>query len=322
MLLPILLLIALISSLILTSSVLNTAPVTGRGQGTRVVAGDTTFCAGVYRPSECVVGGWRGISQIAAGTWHTVGLKSDGTVIAAGDNHFGECEVGGWTDLIQVAAGNFHTVGLKSDGTVVATGSCKLGRCDVGDWTDIIQVGAGEWITVGVKSDGTAVAAPHDEDSERCKVGAWRNIIQVGGGSQHTVGLRSDGTVVAAYGWLTTIPPGSGCFIATAAYGTPLAQEIRVLREFRDQCLLTKPLGQALVGLYDRVSPPIAEFITEHPGLKPLVRAGLFPAVAMSTVVVNTTPAGNTAILALLILISAALVVWGRKRTATSRAHL
>jgi hypothetical protein len=104
------------------------------------------------------------------------------------------------------------------------------------------------------------------------------------------------------------------CFIATAAYGTPLAEEIQILREFRDEYLLTNLLGQALVGLYYRVSPQIAEFITDHPGLKPIVRAGLVPAVAMSTVVVNTTPAEKTAIVGLLVLVSAALAVWAKRR--------
>jgi len=104
------------------------------------------------------------------------------------------------------------------------------------------------------------------------------------------------------------------CFIAAAAYGTPMAGEIEILREFRDEYLLTNPVGQALVGLYYRVSPPIAKFITEHPGLKPVVRAGLLPAVAMSTVVVDTTPAEKAAIIGLLALVSVALAVWATRR--------
>ena len=54
--------------------------------------------------------------------YHTVGLKSDGTVVAVGDNASGQCNVTGWMDSVQVAAGRYHTVGLKSDGTVVAAG--------------------------------------------------------------------------------------------------------------------------------------------------------------------------------------------------------
>jgi len=37
-----------------------------------------------------------------------------------GDNYYEQCNVGSWTNIIQVAAGVFHTVGLKSDGAVVA----------------------------------------------------------------------------------------------------------------------------------------------------------------------------------------------------------
>jgi len=100
------------------------------------------------------------------------------------------------------------------------------------------------------------------------------------------------------------------CFIATAAYGTPMAEEIQTLREFRDGYLLTNPLGRAFVDFYYKVSPPIAEFITEHPSLKPIVRAGLVPAVAMSTVVINTTAVEKTAIVGLPALVSVAVVMW------------
>ncbi len=107
------------------------------------------------------------------------------------------------------------------------------------------------------------------------------------------------------------------CFIATAAYGTPMAEEIQVLREFRDTYLLTNPVGQALVGVYYRVSPPIAEFITEHPCLKPVVRAGLLPAMVMSTIAVNATIPNKLVIVCLLVLISVvALVTWAMRRRA------
>jgi len=96
--------------------------------------------------------------MVAAGGVHTVGLKSDGTVVAVGWNDFGQCEVGDWTDITQVAADRIHTVGLESDGTVVATGDNSYGQLDVGGWMDIVQVAAGDGYTVGLKSDGTVVA--------------------------------------------------------------------------------------------------------------------------------------------------------------------
>jgi hypothetical protein len=69
-----------------------------------------------------------------------------------------------------------------------------------------------------------------------------------------------------------------------------MAEEIQILREFRDEYLLMNPVGQALVDIYYMTSPPIAEFITEHPSLKPIVRVGLWPAVVISAVIVNADP--------------------------------
>ena len=96
--------------------------------------------------------------MVAAGDGHTVGLKSDGTVVAVGQNNYGQCNVGSWTDIIEIASNNHYTVGLKSDGTVVAVGSNSSGQCNVGSWTDIIQIATGYQHTVGLKSDGTLVA--------------------------------------------------------------------------------------------------------------------------------------------------------------------
>jgi len=108
---------------------------------------------------------------------------------------------------------------------------------------------------------------------------------------------------------------GSGCCcVATTAYGTPMTEEIQILRDFRDAYLLTNPVGKELVEFYYSVSPPMAEFITEHPSLKPVARVGLAPAVAMSTVAVNTTPAEKAAIVGLLVLVSVALAVLAKRR--------
>jgi len=107
---------------------------------------------------------------------------------------------------------------------------------------------------------------------------------------------------------------GPRCCTITAAYGSPMAKEIGIMREFRDEYLLTSTPGQAFVDFYYKVSPPIAEFITEHPNLKPIVRAGLLPAVAMSTLAVNTTPVEKIAIGGLLVLASVALTIWVKRR--------
>ena len=74
---------------------------------------------------------WKNIVAVSAGNSYTVGLKSDGTVVACGKNTYGECDVSEWQDIVAISAGDSHTVGLKKDGTVVAVGSNGYGECDV-----------------------------------------------------------------------------------------------------------------------------------------------------------------------------------------------
>jgi hypothetical protein len=70
------------------------------------------------------------------------------------------------------------------------------------------------------------------------------------------------------------------CFIATAAYGTPLASEISVLRRLRDRQLLVQAPGRALVAAYYQIGPRVAEFIASRPQLRSIARAMLAPLVA------------------------------------------
>jgi len=74
---------------------------------------------------------------ISASSILTVGLKTDGTVVAVGNNDKGQCNVSGWRDIVAVAAGVDRTVGLKADGTVVAVGNNEKGQCNVSGWRDI-----------------------------------------------------------------------------------------------------------------------------------------------------------------------------------------
>jgi nitrous oxidase accessory protein NosD len=72
------------------------------------------------------------------------------------------------------------------------------------------------------------------------------------------------------------------CFIATAAYGTDTTRGTDILREFRDKVLLPDRLGASVISLYYQVSPPIANFISQHEVLRTAVRVGFVdPVVAI-----------------------------------------
>jgi hypothetical protein len=72
------------------------------------------------------------------------------------------------------------------------------------------------------------------------------------------------------------------CFVATAACGTDTAEEINLLREFRDVVLLSSGPGAEFVSLYYQISPAIAEVISQHELLRTAVRAGFIdPIVAI-----------------------------------------
>jgi hypothetical protein len=77
----------------------------------------------------------------------------------------------------------------------------------------------------------------------------------------------------------TTVPP---CFVATAAYGSPLADEIWALRRFRDRYLMTNPAGRAFVDAYYSVGPYAADIIAEHPWMRTTTRVLLSPLVALA----------------------------------------
>ncbi|RZN14345.1 MAG: hypothetical protein EF812_05695 [Methanosarcinales archaeon] len=74
---------------------------------------------------------------------------------------------------------------------------------------------------------------------------------------------------------LTATKSVSPCFIATAAYGTPMHEDIDVLRDFRDEYLMTNAVGRVFVKVYYTTSPPIADVISENEVLRTVVRDGL-----------------------------------------------
>jgi len=77
----------------------------------------------------------------------------------------------------------------------------------------------------------------------------------------------------------STEKSNSKCFIATAAYGSFLAPEVKILRQFRDDVLLQYDWGKSLVTYYYEFSPPLANFLAKHDSLRQMTRIILTPMV-------------------------------------------
>eukprot|EP00438_Fugacium_kawagutii_P025692 Skav203439 [mRNA] locus=scaffold1836:287214:287858:- [translate_table: standard] len=107
--------------------------------------------------------------------FHTILLRSDGSVVACGDNEEGQCDIPtlheglSYTDI---SAGTAHTVLLRSDGDVVACGDNEEGQCNIpllDQGLSYTQVSAGEFHTVLLRSDGGVVACG-DSGEGQCDI--------------------------------------------------------------------------------------------------------------------------------------------------------
>ncbi len=101
---------------------------------------------------------------------------------------------------------------------------------------------------------------------------------------------------------------GGPCFIATAAYGTPLDEDITALRSVRDEYMLGSVLGTAATDAYYSVSPAVADAVAANPWLAALVRVLLVPVVAISKLLLVSP------LLTGLLLATATALWYGRRR--------
>jgi alpha-tubulin suppressor-like RCC1 family protein len=207
--------------------------VTDNGDGT------ATFDPGAARLGENTVrylysganfnGAWAGIS---AGLFHSVAIKTDGTLWAwgyNGDGQFGNgtdtdsdipVQIDAANDWASVSAGGFHTLALKTDGTLWAWGYNDLGALgngtntssnvpvQIGTDTDWASISAGVYFSIAMKSDGTIWTWGQNSDGQLgigintntnapMQVGTDANWASVSAGDFHSLATKTDGTLWA-----------------------------------------------------------------------------------------------------------------------------
>jgi alpha-tubulin suppressor-like RCC1 family protein len=130
---------------------------------------------------------------IAVGSFHTLGLRENGTVVAWGNNTTGgQTNVpAGLTNVVAIAAGDFHNLALLENGTVRAWGGSASGQTNVpSGLTNVTSIAAAGAQSLALRSDGTLAAWGFT-----AVPAGVSNVAAISAGTYHALGLRSNGTV-------------------------------------------------------------------------------------------------------------------------------
>ena len=115
-------------------------------------------------------------------TAFAVGLKYDGTVVSCGhiDGDRACINTFSWRNIVQVAVGYRHILGLRGDGTVVAAGANYNSEGNVSSWRNVKKIAAGIQISIGLQNDGQVVITGNTKARITCKnvvdVSCWKGI--------------------------------------------------------------------------------------------------------------------------------------------------
>ena len=146
-----------------------------------------------------VSGAATNLIAVAAGGWHSLGLRFNGSVIAWGGDTHGECSIpADLADVVAIAAGMYHSLALKANGQVVGWGDDSYGQATPPGLSNIIAIAAGTWHSIALKSDGTVTAWGDDGWGQLDVPAGLVNVVAIAAGGNHNLALRRDGTVV---GW-------------------------------------------------------------------------------------------------------------------------
>lgn len=169
-----------------------------------------------------VPAGLGNVVAIAGGGLHSLGLKSDGTVVGWGYNYFGQANApAGLSNVVAIAGGAHHSLALKSNGTVVGWGYNDYGQTSVpAGLSNVVAIAAGVHHSLALKSNGTVVGWGFYSHGQTTVPAGLSNVVAIAAGYFHSLALKSDGTV-AAWGsngaGETSVPAGLSNVVAIAS---------------------------------------------------------------------------------------------------------
>ena len=234
-----------------TFTALPVDPAWGWGLNHFSQAGNNT-CSPCTTPVQ--VSGLTNVVAISAGAYHSLALRSDGSVWGWGYNNDGEAgnntcspcttpvQVSGLTNVVAISAGAYHSLALRSDGSVWGWGYNAYGQAgnntcspcttpvQVSGLTNVVAISAGGWHSLALRSDGSAwgwglnqVSQAGNNTCSPCttpvQVSGLTNVVAISAGGYHSLALRSDRSV---WGWGSDGSGQLGNTTCSAHCATPL----------------------------------------------------------------------------------------------------
>lgn len=148
------------------------------------------------------------------------------SVVVWGDNSYGQRDVpSGLSNLVAIAAGAYHGLALKNDGTVATWGAKSLYGYPGSnvtnvpvDLSNVVAIAAGMSHSLALRGDGTVVAWGDNYSGQINVPNGLTDVVAIAAGENHSLALKNDGTV---FGWgytnYATAPTGLSNVVAIAA---------------------------------------------------------------------------------------------------------
>ncbi len=183
-----------------------------------VASGGVIFAWGNNQQGQADPPAGEDFVAIAAGQYHNLALRADGSLVGWGHNIYGQIDVPAGNDFVAIAGGAHHSLALRADGSLVGWGNNQFGQGDVPAGNDFVAIAAGGYHSLALGSDGLLVAWGHNNHGQT-NVPAGNDFFDIAGGLQHSLALRRDGSLVSwGYGTYgqNSVPVGND-FVAIAA---------------------------------------------------------------------------------------------------------
>ena len=152
----------------------------------------TVVAAGFTTATRNTVSRWKNVAAIDAQYDAIAAVLTNGTVVSVGLGY----NTSSWRNIIDVTIASGYIVGLKADGTVVTAGNSTTKVGNFSTWRNVVAFDSTHGAVIGLRSDGTVLyAGEHREDADR--IATWKNVVAIyGSDTWEFAAIQADGSVL------------------------------------------------------------------------------------------------------------------------------